>query len=341
MPYGIYLKLDQSRWANGDFSSESKLSGQIFTDPSLIAETGETFLDNFRQYTSQVVADTAWPSTDVAQHRVNMIDDNLGIDIIYNSSNDAIGADIGSVINNSAWVLRFKLRFSQLTSSTNASFWIGLSDSVASSAASVSQDFIGIHIVNKTATKEYGGVSVNNSNLPTTSDVAQTYTFLVSTDYYVEIIRTSSTTYTVEVFTDSDFITGSLGKLNGTTAANVNNLQYLVIKNNDAISESGQFTGNIDNISFWDGVVVPPIDDRAKDLTGYDIKVKMFKYWGSTDFFNKVAQPNIPRRGTWVYQVQEGDMPSSGIYVVEVELTKAGVKESTLNIQELLVRSGE
>ncbi len=32
MGYGLYLKLDQDRWFRGDFSSDNKLTGTIYTD---------------------------------------------------------------------------------------------------------------------------------------------------------------------------------------------------------------------------------------------------------------------------------------------------------------------
>lgn len=36
MVYGIYLSLDQTQWFRGDFSSENKLTGTIYTDNQLV-----------------------------------------------------------------------------------------------------------------------------------------------------------------------------------------------------------------------------------------------------------------------------------------------------------------
>ena len=43
--------------------------------------------------------------------------------------------------------------------------------------------------------------------------------------------------------------------------------------------------------------------------------------------------------GTWSYAVAVSEMPSPGVYLLKVDLTKSGVVESTLNRVEFLVRN--
>ena len=77
-----------------------------------------------------------------------------------------------------------------------------------------------------------------------------------------------------------------------------------------------------------------------KNLTGYTLTVRMWRdrAWG--DRFGKAATIVTAADGTFSYAVAEGEMPPPGIYKVSIELTKSGVKESTLNRQELFVKIG-
>jgi hypothetical protein len=53
MAYGLYLKLDQSRWFRNDFSSSNKLTGTIYTDADRTTAanlTGFTLTVRFYKY---------------------------------------------------------------------------------------------------------------------------------------------------------------------------------------------------------------------------------------------------------------------------------------------------
>lgn len=76
----------------------------------------------------------------------------------------------------------------------------------------------------------------------------------------------------------------------------------------------------------------------AKNLTGYAIQIRLFEDWQEDDFFNKTAAIVVAANGTWEYAVAQNEMPDSGVYLVKAELTKSGVRESTLNRQKLTVR---
>ena len=68
-----------------------------------------------------------------------------------------------------------------------------------------------------------------------------------------------------------------------------------------------------------------------KNLTGYTITIRMNKDGNVGERFGKVADIVSAAGGTFSYAVADGDMPFTNIYRVKVELTKAGVKETTLN----------
>lgn len=78
----------------------------------------------------------------------------------------------------------------------------------------------------------------------------------------------------------------------------------------------------------------------AFNLTGYTIKVRMFKRGGASDHFDKTASIVNAANGTWSYAVAESEIPSEGLYLVKIELSKSGERMSTLNIQELLIIKG-
>tara|TARA_B110000014_G_C20030211_1_gene534948 strand:+ start:558 stop:914 length:357 start_codon:yes stop_codon:yes gene_type:complete len=79
---------------------------------------------------------------------------------------------------------------------------------------------------------------------------------------------------------------------------------------------------------------------KVKNLTGYTVKIRLYKVSRIGDRFNKTASVVSASNGTWSYAVQDGDMPFFGLYEVKLELTKSGVKETTLNYTELFVLEG-
>ena len=77
-----------------------------------------------------------------------------------------------------------------------------------------------------------------------------------------------------------------------------------------------------------------------KNLSGYTVKIKMFTPRTIGARFDKTATIVSASGGTWEYAVQEGEMPIFGMYLVKAELTKSGVRESTLNHVEFQVLEG-
>lgn len=78
----------------------------------------------------------------------------------------------------------------------------------------------------------------------------------------------------------------------------------------------------------------------AFNLTGYTIMIRFYKRFGFDDYFNKTGSIVSASSGTWDYAVQQNDVPSSGLYLVKVELSKSGEILSTLNDVELFVKEG-
>lgn len=78
----------------------------------------------------------------------------------------------------------------------------------------------------------------------------------------------------------------------------------------------------------------------AKNLTGFTVTVRMFKPRTIGDRFNQEADIVVAANGTWSYAVKDGELPIFGLYNIKIELTKSGVKESTLNNVEIQILEG-
>jgi len=195
-------------------------------------------------------------------------------------SNDASVYDLTSTSAN--WVLRFKLKVTNVSSSTQAGngFYVGLSDKNQTAGQSTSQDFIGVSIYNDN-TDTYRTIDADGSSLPRIyqGDSNQATTYNTNSTWYYEIIKTGSS-YTVEAFSGSDYSTGSEGKITG--SSNATGLRYLKVLNDmESISTStNPFQGTIDDLKFYNNVtnadVVPATwtwdkepDTRGLFIGGY------------------------------------------------------------------------
>jgi hypothetical protein len=169
-------------------------------------------------------------------------------------TNDASVYDLTSTSAN--WVLRFKLKVTNVSSSTLAGngFFVGLSDSDQSVGHGTSQDFIGVSIYNDN-TDTYHTIDADGSALPHVyqGDSNQSTTYNTNSVWYYEIIKTGSS-YTVEAFSGSDYSTGSEGKITG--SSNASGLRYLKVLNDshNISTSTNPFQGTIDDLEFYDGV---------------------------------------------------------------------------------------
>ena len=92
-----------------------------------------------------------------------------------------------------------------------------------------------------------------------------------------------------------------------------------------------------------DGITGTIYTDRllttAKDLTGFTLTIRLSKRWHIHDRLNKTATIISAGSGTWKYLPADGEMPRFGVYLLEIELSKSGVKKSTKPV-EFYIRRG-
>jgi len=201
-------------------------------------------------------ADAGWTDNDSA--RIDVTGGALTWEMKRDGTNDSTIYDLTSTSAN--WVLRFKVSGSSYNTTIQAGngFFFGISDSNQGTAQNASQDFIGMSYYYDN-TSSYRAVDADGASLPHLyqGDEGQNFSSQLTSSsvHYFEIIKTGSS-YTVEAFTNSDYSTGSLGEISGSSSAT--GLRYIKIMNelsNGTVSTStNPFQGTIDDLKFYDNV---------------------------------------------------------------------------------------
>jgi len=107
------------------------------------------------------------------------------------------------------------------------------------------------------------------------------------------------------------------------------------------LDQSRWFRGDFSASSPLTGTVYTDVQQlTAKSLTGYAIKVIIYRDYHYGALMEKVATIVSATAGTWSYAIKVGEIPPRGYYYVKVELAKSGDKESTLNKVRLHVLPG-
>ena len=223
------------------------------TNPYIWGSFNEiSIYDDMVGYADQTAFDAYWISNDTALCRGNTTNDNIDFNLNISSSDKNIYFDFGKTLSDTAWIIRFRMRFSTLTSAANAFFHIVLS-SVAATGSGSTVDSIGIRVSNETVQKSYGTYDTDGTALNVAVDTqSAAIAWATATDYYVEIKRTSATAYTATIYTDSAFTTTLVAATTGTAVATTASLRYFSICNSAAAS-AGVFTGTIDEVFIIDG----------------------------------------------------------------------------------------
>jgi len=208
-------------------------------------------------HTSDNTTVGGWLAQDISYTKVNGSTDVMDINIQEDGTNDSISYDLGAGVSETKWVLRFKMNHS--SRETNGVFFFGLSDKDSVSGETTAQDVIGIRwdgyyggTTGRYGAFDLDGVALNLWNIMGENSINST--FSLSTDYFVEIKRTSATSFTVEIFTSSDYSTGSFGVCNGVTTSGVTGLRYIKLVNMMSSLTTHSLQGTIDDVKFYNGI---------------------------------------------------------------------------------------
>jgi len=206
---------------------------------------------NFDESDLEAYWDLHFPSTDETNLDVNTTTDKIDWKMINDNNDQTMYNDLlGEDVSDSQWLLRMKLRFSNVSGTCQG--YIGISS--ITGASSSSQDFIGVAIL--TDDNQIRSIDADSSAISISGDETDSITWANNTDYYLEIIRSSPTAYSCEIFSQSDF-TSSVAKVDGTSLATTQDLRYVKLQNR-ITGNDGEPVLAIDFIRFENNAVLPP-----------------------------------------------------------------------------------
>jgi len=204
-----------------------------FTDPLVVD-------DDFTSYTDQTAFDNSWVTSNTAKFRGNPTNDN--IDILNSNAYDNIYYDLGSV-SDTKWLCRFKVTLTTAGSQSLGFcyFYVGST----TGDANESNDGLGFYFYDN-ANNTYA--LADNGNRPDQTTVTGALGINPSTTtYYAEMKRTSATSFTVTLYSDSSYST-SLGTATLTISSGITGLRYFKIM---GYTTSGGLVGTFDDFKFY------------------------------------------------------------------------------------------
>lgn len=158
---------------------------------------------------------------------------------------------VGAIPSNTLWGLRIQAK---LTSKTgNVEIWMGLSSGDETVSQGTAQDFIGFNW-NNVSLGTYYTTEADGVSLPVASgDASQTSTWAATEIVYIQILRTSATTATVEIFNNSDYSTGSRGLISMTIPSTIQDTPYIKWCARDNATDTVEAVVEVDNVNFVNG----------------------------------------------------------------------------------------
>ena len=216
-----------SSWTEYDNDCAGKLT---FTESWTMQPTKE---DNF----------SSWVTSNSAKFVYNSTNNN--IDILNSNAYDNIYYDLGSV-SDTKWLCKFKVTLTTAGSQSLgfAYFYVGST----TGDANESNDGLGFYFYDN-ANNTYA--LADNGNRPDQTTVTGALGISPSTTtYYAEMKRTSATSFTVTLYSDSSYST-SLGTATLTVSSGITGLQYFKIM---GYNTTGGLVGTLDDFKFYNGV---------------------------------------------------------------------------------------
>ena len=196
--------------------------------------------DDFTSYTDQTAFDNSWVTSNTAKFRGNPTNDN--IDILNSNAYDNIYYDLGSV-SDTKWLCKFKVTLTTAGSQALGFcyFYVGST----TGDANESNDGLGFYFYDD-ANNTYA--LADNGNRPDQTTVTGALGINPSTTtYYAEMKRTSATSFTVTLYSDSSYST-SLGTSTLTISSGITGLRYFKIM---GYTTSGGLVGTFDDFKFY------------------------------------------------------------------------------------------
>lgn len=218
---------------------------------------------------------TGWTEVDAGSCTFDLDTSNEKIDFSsgMNSSFSGISYDLQTILgsgtnaNDTKWTLRFKLTPTS-TPPNDSSIALMLS-SGQNETTGTSADRVGFYLYTGSTYNmtDFGGYSTGGTQFYTdgsgwgASLYSNDTSISKGTDpLYIEIKRTSTTSATMSITTNSDYTTGAYTKTttgSTTLPSTVQNLRYLTFQNAQNATNSNRFAGKIEDIKFYNDTTTP------------------------------------------------------------------------------------
>ena len=209
-----------------------------------------TFEDDFSTYTTQALADATWATNDTTRMRVNISTDVFDFTSTRNGSAATSYHTLSKTASNDKWLLRFRYNMSS-SNNNDARLFIGLSSTTGNYGST--EDWLGIIIPSGTGHNLWAITDYNNAATTIGSYSSFALNPVTGTNYYVELIRVSSTSFKLNLYSDSGYST-LINSVTHTMLATVDGLSHLKIMNMNNDSAGYSMTGIIDDVLFYNGV---------------------------------------------------------------------------------------
>ena len=315
----------------GDYTTPSNAtatSTALDVADAIFGTNSDQVIDDFTTYATQGAADAKWVSANTAKSRVNITNDNIAFNFEDNLASDShIYKDRGSAISDTLWTLRFKIFFT--VSDVNSRTWFGIAST--NTDQNTAKDFIGV-LFHDTAgsAPTFKTADTDGAVLPTAGDNSSAAPLALNTAYYVSIVRTSATAYTVSVYSDSTYDT-LIETINGTCAATTVSLRYISFYNRNDFDSSNHQVGTIDNVEFWNGNANPSATFAASK--SLDDTAAVFKSK------SQIAPAIYFDMGSTVNMVAVAIKKAAGMTATEIKLRCSAITtfDDTNNVRKITV----
>ena len=184
----------------------------------------------------------------------------ISFDLQTRTVNQTISTDLGATLSNSAWLLRGKLIYTALNSSPGNSLVYGefgmgsANNATAIDNSGIGLDFIGLQQRIETGVNAWGLVGYNNSGGLDNPENPVMDSAPTTITYYIEIIRLSTTSMSIGLYSDAAFTTLIMPIETKVISSGITALQYLRIGNGTSASgtDGNQVQGTIEDLQIWD-----------------------------------------------------------------------------------------
>ena len=196
-----------------------------------------------------------WVDADSARIGVNLTTNVLDYDLQRDGTNDKCHFDLGAGnVSDTLWTLRFKLRFTTFTENVTPKYgFFGIS-SITGGTNTV-QDFIGFWARAVTGTNEHiKTIWADGEKLDNANGTKPAFELSTGTDYFVEIVRLTATTFKMNWFLNSNFTNPAFTEINETgLESTVVSLQFIQVANLELTGGGGTNIGIMDDVNFYNG----------------------------------------------------------------------------------------